>query len=57
LQYPRESCRYLDFSVEKTQGYKMDGNLPGWDRPKEAVMVLKEARKWALEEGIGNLDV
>jgi len=51
LTCPRESYRHLHYVVEKTQGYKLDGNLPGWDRPKEALMLLEQARKWTLQNG------
>jgi len=51
LTCPRESYRHLHYVVEKTQGYKLDGNLPGWDRPKEALILLEQARKWTVQNG------
>jgi len=49
VKYPRESYRCLAFVVETTQGYKVDENLPGWDRPEEAMLILEQARKWVTD--------
>jgi len=46
MKVKRESYKCLAYVVQKTQGHKLDENLPGWDRPKEAMQVLDEARKW-----------
>jgi len=48
MKVKRESYKCLAYVVEKTQGHKLDENLPRWDRPKEAMQVLDEARKWII---------
>src|SRR5271169_6782776 len=46
IDFPRESYKCLGFILETIGGYRLDENLPGWDRPEQAVNILEKARDW-----------
>jgi len=52
VQYSRESYKFLAYVLETVCGYKIDPDLPGFDRPEEVQRLFKEARDWVYGYGI-----
>ena len=46
IDYPRESYKGLAYVLQKLGGYRIDENLPGFDRPEQALQLLERSRNW-----------
>jgi len=46
IDFPRESYKGLAYVLQKLGGYRIDENLPGFDRPEKALELLEKSRNW-----------
>lgn len=46
IDFPRESYRGLAYVLQKLGGYRIDENLPGFDRAEQALQLLERSRNW-----------
>jgi len=49
IDFPRESYKCLGYLLDKLGGYKVNENLPGWDRPDEAMHLLQKSGDWVTK--------
>lgn len=49
IDFPRESYKCLGYILQELGGYKVDDNLPGWDKHEDAVRYMQKARDWVIK--------